>query len=67
MSMLNNIMANKKTITQQHVTTQPGRNKSKTSKHEKTESLLLEFFGQKQASYISTIQGQRLDQKTGIV
>jgi hypothetical protein len=38
-SMLNNIMTNKKNIPQQHVTPQPGRKKLKTSKYEKTESV----------------------------
>jgi hypothetical protein len=46
-SVLNNIMANKKNILHQYVTSHPGRKKLKTSKYEKIESVLLEWFRQK--------------------
>jgi hypothetical protein len=45
-------MANKKNILQQCVSPQPGRKKLKISEYEKTESVLLEWFRQKQALYI---------------
>jgi hypothetical protein len=40
-SMQNNVMANKKNILQQCVTSQPRRKKLKTEKYVKTESVLL--------------------------
>jgi hypothetical protein len=39
-------------ILQQYVTTQAGRKKDRTSEYEKTESVLLEWFRQKWATYI---------------
>jgi transposase len=61
-STLNNIIANKKNILQQCVTSQPGRKKLKASKYEKTELVLLEWFRQKQALNIP-ILGPVLRQK----
>jgi hypothetical protein len=49
MSILNNIMSSKKNIPQQCVTTHPGRKRLKISKYEKTDSVLLGWFRQKQA------------------
>jgi hypothetical protein len=51
--MLNHTVAKKKNILQQRVTTQPDQNKLRTSKSEMTESVLLEWFGQKLALYKS--------------
>jgi hypothetical protein len=59
--MVNNIMANKKNTLQECVTTQPGR-KVKTSKYEISESVLLEWFKQKQ-TLCTSIQSPMLRQK----
>jgi hypothetical protein len=55
-------MWNKKNILQHCVTSQSGRKKLKTSKYEKIESVLLEWFRQKLALNIP-IQGPVLRQK----
>lgn len=47
------------TILEQCVTTQPGRNKLKTSEYEKTESVLLEQFRQKWALYVYQFKARK--------
>jgi hypothetical protein len=66
--MLNNLMVNKKQTNkqtkeelQQRATTQPIRRKLKTSKYEKTESVLLKQFRQKWALH-TQIRGPMLRQ-----
>jgi hypothetical protein len=61
-STLNNIMANKNNILQQGGSREPNRKKFKTSKYEKIETILLEWFCQKWAKNIP-VAGPVLQQK----
>jgi hypothetical protein len=55
--MLNNTSENKKNMFQECVTTQPGRKKLRTSKHEKTELVVPEWL--RWANSRSNVKGER--------